>query len=254
MRNALVPFLRSVSFHPRHTQRSDVELKLQLTLCLLRYAQDPNSMTSVVDVLHHYAAIWSCMNAIPSIVQTLYDAYQTWKSRGLQSRPLLGILMESDNGRHLAEAYRNQIVSDIIAFRMVSTPHLVRSKNFTAIPSFLNYRLCNQSVNTRTLFQSTSPRSITSAQRRIRMLQGRWPMGYGSNTECRPIGLRESGVTHSRVFSSFRHRYLGMLNDNPRSLSSMGLSSGRSTSTFPTGLTSTSSNGSRRLDLANSQP
>lgn len=60
------------------------------------------------------------MNVIPSIVQALYDAYQTWKARGLQSRLLLGLLIEFDNGRHLREPSRSQIMSDITAFRTVS--------------------------------------------------------------------------------------------------------------------------------------
>lgn len=77
-------------------------------------------MACVVDILHHYAAIWPCMNAIPTIVQALYDAYEAWKARGLQSRPLLGLLVEFDNGRHLTDLSRSQISSDIAAFRNVS--------------------------------------------------------------------------------------------------------------------------------------
>ena len=93
---------------------------LQLTLCMLRNAFDSETMVSVVDVLHRYAAIWPCMDAIPAIVSALDDAYQHWKARGLQSRPLLGLLVEFDNGRHLAEGSRNQIMSDITAFMTVS--------------------------------------------------------------------------------------------------------------------------------------
>ncbi|KAF6760086.1 hypothetical protein DFP72DRAFT_1031563 [Ephemerocybe angulata] len=95
---------------------------LELTLCMLRNALDSESMISVVDVLHRYSAIWPCMNSIPTIVQALNTAYQSWQAHGLQSRPLLGLLMEFDNGRHLAEASRNQILSDITAFRIALQP------------------------------------------------------------------------------------------------------------------------------------
>ena len=90
-------------------------------MCMLRNAFDSETMVSVVDVLHRYAAIWPCMDAIPAIVSALDNAYQHWKARGLQSRPLLGLLVEFDNGRHLAEGSRNQIMSDITAFMTVSS-------------------------------------------------------------------------------------------------------------------------------------
>ncbi|KAJ2931312.1 hypothetical protein H1R20_g5848, partial [Candolleomyces eurysporus] len=95
---------------------------LDLTLCMLRNAFDSETMVSVVDVLHRYAAIWPCMDAIPAIVSALDIAYQHWKARGLQSRPLLGLLVEFDNGRHLAEGSRNQIMSDITAFMTALRP------------------------------------------------------------------------------------------------------------------------------------
>lgn len=101
---------------------------------MLRNTFDSETMISVVDAFHRYSAIWPCMNSIPTIVQALNAAYQAWKARGLQSRPLLGLLMEFDYGRHLAEASRNQIMSDIVAFRTVRTKEQIlgRGSNKTS--------------------------------------------------------------------------------------------------------------------------
>ncbi|KAJ3504486.1 hypothetical protein NMY22_g17908 [Coprinellus aureogranulatus] len=107
---------------------------LELTLCLLKFSRDSDSLACVVDILHHYAAIWPCMNATPSIVEALHGTYQIWKARGLQSRPLLGALMEFDNGRHLAESSRNEIMADIAAFRTALQPI---GDHADTIPKFL---------------------------------------------------------------------------------------------------------------------
>lgn len=60
------------------------------------------------------------MDVIPNIVQALDTAHQVWKLRGVQSRPLLALLIKFDNGRHLNEGSRERIMSDIAAFTLVT--------------------------------------------------------------------------------------------------------------------------------------
>jgi len=59
------------------------------------------------------------MDVVPIMVQALDTAHQVWKLRGVQSRPLLALLINFDNGRHLNEGSRERIVSDIAAFTLV---------------------------------------------------------------------------------------------------------------------------------------
>lgn len=60
------------------------------------------------------------MGYAASITTTLHAAYQTAKERGFQSRPLLTLLVEMDNGEHLDGASREHVLADIVAFTHVS--------------------------------------------------------------------------------------------------------------------------------------
>ena len=65
------------------------------------------------------------MGVVPVIVQALDTAHQVWKLRGVQSRPLLALLIKFDNGRYLNEGSRERIVSDIAAFTLVTSSHSI---------------------------------------------------------------------------------------------------------------------------------
>jgi mediator of RNA polymerase II transcription subunit 12 len=62
------------------------------------------------------------MRSLPTIATALYTAHQTWRAQGLQSRALLALLVEVDNGQVLDVASRWQVVADISAFTHVR-PH-----------------------------------------------------------------------------------------------------------------------------------
>lgn len=86
---------------------------------MLEHSSDVDSMNSLINTFYRYAAIWACMDVMPTIVKALDTAHHVWKLRGLQSRPLLSLLMKFDNGRYLDEISRDRIISDIAAFTLV---------------------------------------------------------------------------------------------------------------------------------------
>ncbi|CAA7259196.1 unnamed protein product [Cyclocybe aegerita] len=95
---------------------------LDLTLYMLEHATDAETMNGLIGTFYRYAAIWTCMDTVPTIVKALDVAHQLWKSRGIPSRPLLALLMRFDNGRHLSQASRDRIVTDVTAFTQALQP------------------------------------------------------------------------------------------------------------------------------------
>ncbi|KAF5386158.1 hypothetical protein D9615_002361 [Tricholomella constricta] len=95
---------------------------LDLALSLLEHTTTLDLLIAVIDTLHRFATIWACMNAMGSIITALDKAHQVWKARGIQSRPLLSLLLEFDIGKHLNEASRDRITSDITVFRSALQP------------------------------------------------------------------------------------------------------------------------------------
>ncbi|RDB24995.1 Mediator of RNA polymerase II transcription subunit 12 [Hypsizygus marmoreus] len=89
---------------------------LDLTLSLLEHSITIDLLIAVIDTLHRFAVIWASMNAMGQIIFALDTAHQSWKARGIQSRPLLSLLLEFDNGRYLSMASRDRITTDITAF------------------------------------------------------------------------------------------------------------------------------------------
>lgn len=77
-------------------------------------------MASVIETFHRYVTIWTCMNAAATITAALYTAHQMGRTRGIQSRILLALLVEIDNGQHLDTPSREQVSADIAAFAHVS--------------------------------------------------------------------------------------------------------------------------------------
>ncbi|TFK44503.1 hypothetical protein BDQ12DRAFT_21589 [Crucibulum laeve] len=95
---------------------------LDLTLCMLQHPTNGNSLICVIDTLRRYATIWTCMDTIPAIVTALDAAHQLWKIRGIQSRPLLSLLIEFDHGQYLRDSSRERILADIGAFTLALQP------------------------------------------------------------------------------------------------------------------------------------
>lgn len=77
------------------------------------------------------------MDVVPIIVQALDTARQVWKLCGVQSRPLLALLIKFDNGRYLNEASRERIESDIAAFTLVTHFHSILFAFLKLIPQAL---------------------------------------------------------------------------------------------------------------------
>ncbi|GLB37302.1 putative transcription mediator complex subunit Med12 [Lyophyllum shimeji] len=95
---------------------------LDLTLCLLEHSTTGDLLIAVIDTLHRFSTIWACMNAMGSIVSALDRAHQVWKARGIQSRPLLSLLLEFDGGKHLNDLSRTRITADIALFTSALQP------------------------------------------------------------------------------------------------------------------------------------
>ncbi|KAF8972899.1 hypothetical protein BDZ97DRAFT_2053658 [Flammula alnicola] len=107
---------------------------LDLTLSMLEHSVDADSMNGLIATFERYMTIWNCMDVMPMIVKALDTAHQVWKLRGVQSRPLLALLVKFDNGRHLPEASRDRIASDIAAFTLALQPIVDRPD---AVPEVL---------------------------------------------------------------------------------------------------------------------
>lgn len=95
---------------------------MKFTLYVLEHCCTADVLTPVINTLHQYSAIWAAMDVIDAIVTDLHNAHQLWKSRRIQSRPLLNLLVELDDSRHLDPAARSQILLDIHAYTLVRTP------------------------------------------------------------------------------------------------------------------------------------
>ncbi|KAG6920074.1 hypothetical protein DXG01_010142 [Tephrocybe rancida] len=95
---------------------------LDVTLCLLEHAITADLLVPVIDTLHRFSTIWACMGGIQAIVVALDKAHQAWKSRGIQSRPLLSLLLEFDAGKYLSDVSRDRITADITTFTSALQP------------------------------------------------------------------------------------------------------------------------------------
>ena len=93
---------------------------IQLTLSMLDHCVDTESMDSLLNTFCRHIIIWNCMNVMPTIVKALDTAHQVWKLRGIQCRPLLALIIRFDSSRHLSEASRESVESDLAAFTLVS--------------------------------------------------------------------------------------------------------------------------------------
>ena len=64
------------------------------------------------------------MDAIPTIVETLYNVHTAWKSKGVHIRFLVDLLLDIDDGRVLDSASRRLIVDGAAQFAQVRPNHM----------------------------------------------------------------------------------------------------------------------------------
>lgn len=108
---------------------------LELTLRMLENTKLPELLVAIIDTLHRFATIWSCMNIRQDIVLALDTAHQAWRTRGIQSRGLLSLMIEFDRDRqYLSPASRERIDSDLAHFTLALRPATKRPE---AVPDVL---------------------------------------------------------------------------------------------------------------------
>ncbi|KAH0589220.1 hypothetical protein H2248_004982 [Termitomyces sp. 'cryptogamus'] len=95
---------------------------LDLTLCLLEHSATVDLLIAIIDTFHRFSTIWACMNEVRSIVAALDKAHQVWKARGIQSRPLLSLLLDFDDGKYLSNVSRERITTDVTMFTSALQP------------------------------------------------------------------------------------------------------------------------------------
>ncbi|TDL22582.1 hypothetical protein BD410DRAFT_821184 [Rickenella mellea] len=95
---------------------------LDISLGLLGHTSTNALLIPILETLRRHVDIWACMNVVSTITHALHSTHQSWKSRGVQSRALLSLLTELDGGRHLDDASRQQITSDISHYAQALCP------------------------------------------------------------------------------------------------------------------------------------
>lgn len=155
-------------------------------------------MNCLLNTFDRYETIWTCMDVMPTIVKALDTAHHVWKLRGVQSRPLLVLLMKFDNGRHLEESSRERIASDIAAFTLVCVFFKIQSDSSDYV-----YRHYNLSASKLILFLVFYPKfcfwRVILTQMRPLFSQ----TGCGLNTVHLWAGLGRSGITRLQVCDKF---------------------------------------------------
>ncbi|ESK91038.1 rna polymerase ii mediator complex component [Moniliophthora roreri MCA 2997] len=105
------------------TRTSCFDTVLELTTYLLEHSSTADLLIPVIDTFRRHATVWAAMDVKRDIIVALSSAHHVWKLRGIQSRPLLALLMEFDAGRYLTDALREEIANDIAVVAMALQPH-----------------------------------------------------------------------------------------------------------------------------------
>ncbi|KAF8638047.1 hypothetical protein AX16_010679 [Volvariella volvacea WC 439] len=104
------------------TQAKCFHIILELTMSMLDRATTSDVLTAVIETLYRFSIVWSCMGAMSRIILALDAAHQEWKARGVQSRALLSLILEFDNGRFMTEENRERIISNLAALTLAFQP------------------------------------------------------------------------------------------------------------------------------------
>ncbi|KAF8887702.1 hypothetical protein BD779DRAFT_1672530 [Infundibulicybe gibba] len=96
---------------------------LDFTLCVLEHPVALALLNAVVDTLRRFATIWACINVKGHIIKALDNAYHLWKTmKGIQSRTLLDLLIEFDQGHYLDSTSRERVRADIASITLALQP------------------------------------------------------------------------------------------------------------------------------------
>ncbi|KZT24227.1 hypothetical protein NEOLEDRAFT_1067868 [Neolentinus lepideus HHB14362 ss-1] len=96
---------------------------MEISLLALECVQTNEMITAVIETFRRHMNIWVCMNATGTITSALYEAHQYWRHQGNQTRALLDLVKDMDAGRHLDQASRDQMETDISSLSNALCPH-----------------------------------------------------------------------------------------------------------------------------------
>jgi mediator of RNA polymerase II transcription subunit 12, fungi type len=86
-------------------------------------------LAAILQTLRQHAEVWGCLNMMKTIAEALYSTHNFWKTRGVQSRDLLNLLFAIDDGRHLEQPAREQLLTDHANFIRVIRVSVISSRN-----------------------------------------------------------------------------------------------------------------------------
>jgi hypothetical protein len=156
---------------------------------MLEHSTTTDALAVIIAAFRRYRIIWTCMNATGVVANALYVAHQSWKTRGLQSRDLLTLLIEIDNSRFLDSVARDQVTADISAFTHVRVSASLPIFTYT-LPRRYVPRLINPN-----LFLQCSRRFFFSLMIPIQRLLRFWPTPSGTNIAPHMTGRGRFGIT-----------------------------------------------------------
>ncbi|KAH7888428.1 hypothetical protein F5I97DRAFT_1803562 [Phlebopus sp. FC_14] len=106
---------------------------LELSLSALTQTSHAELVVAVGEVFHRFATIWTSMNCANMITSALYAVHLVWRTRGMQVRCMLSLLVEMDAGRHLDEAARALVAADISSFSHALAPETAPAEVVPAV-------------------------------------------------------------------------------------------------------------------------
>ena len=77
-------------------------------------------LSAILRALRQHIEVWGCLNVMKTIAEALYATHNFWKTRGVQSRDLLNLLVVIDRGQNLEQAAREQLMIDRANLERVS--------------------------------------------------------------------------------------------------------------------------------------
>ncbi|KAJ3876102.1 hypothetical protein F5051DRAFT_44422 [Lentinula edodes] len=104
------------------TQTDCFDAMLDLTIYMLEHCSTEELLLAVIDTFRRHAVIWASMDVKGMIINALDSVHYSWKMRGIQSKPLLALLVEFDGGRYLSDVSREEVRTDLAAFTLALQP------------------------------------------------------------------------------------------------------------------------------------
>ncbi|KAJ4468328.1 hypothetical protein J3R30DRAFT_3305964 [Lentinula aciculospora] len=104
------------------TQTDCFDAMLDLTIYMLEHCSTEELLLAVIDTFRRHAVIWASMDVKRMIINALDSVHHSWKMRGIQSKPLLALLVEFDGGRYLSDVSREEVRTDLATFTLALQP------------------------------------------------------------------------------------------------------------------------------------